>query len=248
MPRAVGPNWRFDHERLQRRLWSPALLLPAAWWDFSDLSTMQFATGASSVTDKSGNGFTATQGTTTAQPLLANQGLSFNGTAHFLATSGPTITGPCTIVEVFNRATTGVAMAGLAHSVNAQPHGMRWSAVNTATAALGNTGTTTHSPTTTTGDLVVITNRDATNTTAFVNGVSAGAAANLTLTSQSFNAIGRRSSFFSNGIIRESMLFQRSLDSVEMDRVTGALAHKYGFASRLPATHPYRERPPTLER
>ena len=249
MPRSAGTQWRVDHERLQRRLWSPALLRPNAWWDFSDLSTMQFATGASSVADKSGNGFTATQGTTTLQPLLADGGVTFNGTSQFLSISGPTITGPCTFIDVFRRAASGVNSIMLCHTTNNQPHAVRWSGVNTFSSALGNTSSITHGGSSTaTGDFVTATVRDSTNTSAWLNGTLLSSAANLTLTSQSFNAIGRRSAFYHSGIIRECLMWQRDLAAWEIDRVTGALAHKYNFASRLPAAHPYRDRPPTLER
>jgi hypothetical protein len=224
-------------------------LRPNAWWDFSDLSTMQFATGASSVADKSGNGFTATQGTTTLQPLLADGGVTFNGSSQFLSISGPTITGPCTFIDVFRRATGSINSIMLCHTTNNQPHAVRWSGVNTLTSALGNSSSITHgSSSTETGDFVTATIRDGTNTAAWLNGTLLGSSANLTLTSQSFNAIGRRSAFYHSGIIRECFLFQRALTTQEMDQMVGALAHKYNFASRLPATHPYRDRPPTLER
>jgi hypothetical protein len=250
MPRAVGPYWRFDHERLQRRVWSPALLRPNAWWDFSDLSTISaVSTGVNNVTDKSGNGFTATQATTTVQPQLATNGITLNGTSQFLNISGPTITGPCTFIDVFRRASSGINSVMLCHTTNNQPHAVRWSGVNTFTSALGDSVSITHgSSSTATGDFVTATIRDGTNTAAWLNGTLLGSNANLTLTSQSFNAIGRRSAFYHTGIIRECLMWQRALTTKEMEQVVGSLAHKYNFASRLPATHPYRDRPPTLER
>jgi hypothetical protein len=43
-------------------------------------------------------------------------------------------------------------------------------------------------------------------------------------------------------------MWQRALTTKEMEQVVGSFAHKYGFNTSLPATHPYRDRPPTLER
>jgi hypothetical protein len=249
MPRAAGTQWRLDHERLQRRVWSPALLRPNAWWDFSDLSTVQGGTGVSSIADKSGNGFTATQATGTLQPLIVEGGATFNGTSQFMSISGPTINGPCTFIDVFRRASSGINSVMLSHTTNNQPHAVRWSGVNTFTSALGDSVSITHgSSSTATGDFVTATIRDGTNTAAWLNGTLLGSSANLTLTSQSFNAIGRRSAFYHTGIIRECLMWQRALTTKEMEQVVGSLAHKYNFASRLPATHPYRDRPPTLER
>jgi hypothetical protein len=250
MPRSAGTQWRVDHERLQRRLWSPALLRPNAWWDFSDLSTMAFGTGASSVADKSYNGFTATQATGTLQPLRVEGGVTFNGTSQFLSVSGPTITGPCTTVDVFRRASGSINSIMLGHASANQPHGLRWSGVNTFTIALsdGTTVTPTTSSSTATGDFITVTIRGDTTTNAWLNGTALGGGANTALTSQTFTAIGRRSSFYHSGIIRECLMWQRALTTQEMDQMVGALAHKYNFASRLPATHPYRDRPPTLER
>lgn len=63
----------------------PLSLNPAAWWDFSDSSTITIATGVSQINDKSGNSNTATQGTGSRQPSIisaAQNGLDvarFNG-------------------------------------------------------------------------------------------------------------------------------------------------------------------------
>ncbi len=54
MPRGVS---RYDEAALQRRLWTPAVLRPDAWFDASDLSTITATTnGITQWSDKSGNG------------------------------------------------------------------------------------------------------------------------------------------------------------------------------------------------
>jgi hypothetical protein len=71
MPRGVSP---VDEARLQGRLWTPALVLPAVWLDAADLSTITIATGVSEWRDKSGNGANATQATASARPAYSETG------------------------------------------------------------------------------------------------------------------------------------------------------------------------------
>lgn len=74
MPRGIND---YDTAILQRRLWTPAVLRPGAWFDADDLSTITIATGVSEWRDKSGNGRNATQTTGGNQPALSVG--SFNG-------------------------------------------------------------------------------------------------------------------------------------------------------------------------
>ena len=69
MPRGIND---YDTAILQRRLWTPAVLRPDAWFDASDLSTITISTGVSEWRDKSPNGRHMTQGTTSVQPPLAS--------------------------------------------------------------------------------------------------------------------------------------------------------------------------------
>lgn len=74
MPRGVS---LWDEARLQGRLWTPDVLLPALWLDADDQSTITIATGVSEWRDKSGNGRHFTQTTTANQPALSTN--TFNG-------------------------------------------------------------------------------------------------------------------------------------------------------------------------
>lgn len=100
----------FDAPIFSSSAWSP-LDLPSlgAWYDPSDLSTMfQDAAGTTPVTaagqpvglilDKSGNGYHASQSTSTARPLLqidgsGNYHLAFDGVDDYLNTSAIDLTG-----------------------------------------------------------------------------------------------------------------------------------------------------------
>lgn len=68
MPRGFND---YDTARIQGRLWTPAVLRPAAWFDGSDLSTItNTADGVSDWADKSGNGRTMSRAPTTWRPAL----------------------------------------------------------------------------------------------------------------------------------------------------------------------------------
>lgn len=82
MPRGVS---LYDEARLQGRLWTPNVLQPALWLDAADQSTITIATGVSEWRDKSGNGRHAVQASGTAQPAYSTTafqglpGITFDG-------------------------------------------------------------------------------------------------------------------------------------------------------------------------
>lgn len=85
----------------------PILADLVAWWDASDSSTITHSSGSvSQITDKSGNGHTLTQGTSTAQPKINTETLNglpvldFDG-GDWLAASSGTIGKNCTGMTAF---------------------------------------------------------------------------------------------------------------------------------------------------
>jgi len=88
MPRGVNP---VDEAIHQNQLWTPAVLLPYAWWDAADYGTISVSTGVSEWRDKSGNGKTLSQATTANQPTLTQNALNglpvitFDGTNDVLS-------------------------------------------------------------------------------------------------------------------------------------------------------------------
>lgn len=69
------PRGRNDYEtaQIQGRLWTPAVLRPAAWWDAADLSTIAYSGSAiSQWSDKSGNGLHTTGGAQTLEAISQN--------------------------------------------------------------------------------------------------------------------------------------------------------------------------------
>lgn len=69
------PRGRNDYEtaQIQGRLWTPAVLRPAAWWDAADLATIAYSGSAiSQWSDKSGNGIHATGGAQILEAISQN--------------------------------------------------------------------------------------------------------------------------------------------------------------------------------
>lgn len=78
MPRGIDPR---DSAYLQGRLWTPAVLLPIAWWNAADLSTISHSGGIiSQWRDSSGNGRHASGGTATLQTQNGLSACYFSGT------------------------------------------------------------------------------------------------------------------------------------------------------------------------
>ena len=73
MPRGFND---YDTARLQGRLWTPAVLRPAGWWDATDLSTITISTGVSEWRDKSGNNLNVSQSTASLQPSYVQSAIN----------------------------------------------------------------------------------------------------------------------------------------------------------------------------
>jgi hypothetical protein len=84
------PRGRNDYEtaQIQQRLWTPAVLRPAAWFDASDLSTITIATGVSEWRDKSGNARHMTNATGSQQPIYEQFSANGKPSIYFQALSG----------------------------------------------------------------------------------------------------------------------------------------------------------------
>jgi hypothetical protein len=72
------PRGRNDYEtaQIQGRLWTPAVLRPAAWFDATDLSTITISTGVSEWRNKGVSGVSVTQGTAGSQPAYVANGIN----------------------------------------------------------------------------------------------------------------------------------------------------------------------------
>ncbi len=96
--------------------YDPLVLSPVLWHDFSDAATVPIGTGISAITDKSGNGRTASQATGAKQPAYITGGLSglncarFNSAGYFLSTAALTRAQPYVMMIVLKK--IGATYAG----------------------------------------------------------------------------------------------------------------------------------------
>lgn len=237
-PRASG---RFDPRTIANL---------AAWYDFSDSSTLTLDTGITSVSDKSGNGLTATESTGANQPLLvasARNGLSaadFDGSNDKLTTASiadnltqftgfvvcrPDSSGGAGLGRIWTR--NDVARSMGINSVNAFRTWVGASVtVDTANSSFPN-GSWAYVRGRWNGDANTNGISSAVNgvTTTGANSV-VGAAASVANTAL---CLGNRSSDGArgfDGLVGEILLYSRALTTDEISLVETALKTKWGFA------------------
>jgi len=79
----------------------------------------------------------------------------------------------------------------------------------------------------------------------FINGTRANGDTNLaSLQGWAGAAVGRYFTRYYQGVIHEVLIFNMSLSADRRQKMEGYLAHKWGLASSLPASHPFKASPP----
>jgi len=238
-----------------RELWTPADLSPYAWYD-AELSpkTIPLLTQVSQWNDISGNQLHASSPTQTRRPLYdaANKWLSFDGVDDYFYVPSPLIaTGnsPFTIFAVVTpRSTSGhqkIYSQGDRGADNGTPnlgfvdnkffHGA-W-ASDYAPGTISS------------GTQYIAAYRYGSGTRAvYANGSQIG--------SQNYSSGSWRNNFpvigslasteqFAYMRLRTLIFFRSSLSDADRNKVEGYLAHLWSATNSLPASHPYKVRPPT---
>lgn len=258
MPRGITV---LDAAKLQRRLWTPADLLPAAWYDAANLSSIVIATGVSDWKDLSGNGRHLTQATSTSQPAYgsasfnARPGLTFDGVDDTMATSSFTVG---TVSSTFVAMTpTSVAGSNKDYVTsgsggNETAHILYQSPTTIATGSLnlysgvgiisGANAILLNTPCIAAG----ITNGSSSEVR--VNGtiiVSGNAGANSWINGI---RLARQSSgtLYAAAIYAEVLIFNRAVSAASRQKIEAYLAWKWGLRQRLNASNPYCNTPPLL--
>lgn len=249
-------------------LWTPAAVGPAIWLDGAEGGSVLTASGkVYQWSDKSGNGRHFTQSTEARRPVPVTGGLGGMSTIGIYNTAQPIW------LENSNFAYAGTTMAWFSVNTNNTGanayslYGRLWSHASATEQDYNNLNGILVTYGVTTG-VAIYRNSIAVCTTPAVNNrwclISAernGASARISMDAGAF-ATGATSSNAQNiarsrigndftvidsglyGQIAEQLLFTKILPQPDIERVEGYLAHKWGLASLLPLSHPYKYLPP----
>jgi hypothetical protein len=258
MPRGIND---YDTAILQRRLWTPEVLRPDAWFDAADLGTItNTATGISDWADKSGNGRTMSRATTTYRPDLLIENLNGRSVVDFIDQT-PAGSPDLRVDRLQMSASINVQSAYTAYMRKNKPTSGGSNFIFTADGDNaagtfnwhGNTG----------ADYTILADTSNSslnwrNGSNFRNGISVtitatGAAPLDTWAVYSFLCIGNmvtrgigwdRTFHGSVGRYAEVMWFSAAHSTRERWLIEGYLSWKWGI--RLAADHPYANRPPLI--
>jgi hypothetical protein len=234
--------------------WTPAIVKPTFWIDFSRASSLTLdGSSISQADDLSGNGRHATRSSTTRPTLssAAQNGLamaSFNGSSPYLdVTDGLPVTTDMTLFSVFGRASAGIHSIILGNTASANPYGLWWYSDNVRYSALtsATTSTTHGTASTATGCFLGSLRRNSSGVQLWVDGAAVGTQQQApVLTTNTLTTIGRRTTTYHSGTIGETIVFLSALSQADREKIEGYLAHKWGLTGSLPSGHPYKSSAP----
>lgn len=261
MPRGTD---RYDEARHQGRLWTPQALRAkmALWHDYSDLNTVAASgTQITSVTDKSGNGRTGTPQAVGGR----DPGFQIAGWKS-VSRNRPAII--CTAAQIDNMEFTGITYSGAAglsvHFVmnNTAAAGVR-TLISGTTGAFELAIDANQKITPTRTSQAVIATSTAALATGYgqvgmdcatnrcdmwLNGALEATANNGAFTANAvrYGCQGQVGSNCWDSYIGEALVFTTILSLAETYKVTGCNAWKWGAVDKLPASHPFKNRPPLI--
>ena len=232
------------------------------WMDASDPTSFTFASGKiSQWADKSGNGYTATQGNATYQPTIQTAALNKKNTVNFATSYMETPEGSavyphdCYCVIALKDTTTNVDFIGSSahyldnfNSLTFSDYTVsRWENGSSTYTRTPNTVSATNE--TSTAYLLMRWSIADGNYQLWRNGVRLSQASyTYTQTALSFYILGQRSTqYLTNllkGYIAEIQIYTTQLPTTQQQIVEGNLAWKWGLQGSLPSTHPYSRFPP----
>lgn len=239
MPRGIDPR---DSAYLQGRLWTPAVLLPFAWWNAADLSTISHSGGIiSQWRDSSGNGRHASGGDATLQTQNGLSACYFGGT------------GPMTISSAGSQAVSiiaaikpGTFASGAYKGICATQTNGSVLLARTNNLAWGTFGSVAQPSTGSVlsdNGLKYILVMDGLNSGSFFEN-GAGVGLYTSSTGQTTGNIGGQSDQRFIGQILEVLWFDAEMSRPRRLALEGYLSHKWAIS--LAADHPFANRPPLI--
>ena len=221
--------------------WSPVLLAASLWLDFADSTTLTASGGViSQITDKSGNGRTASQATSSNRPTVG----TVNGKSCMVSTSAQ-------YLELQSKISTVRSFVSVIQFTTTTGHQI----------IAGDSTTFDFSGDNNSNILGTFASSLVTGGSGWTNGASTAPLSMVKSASTSvyiFNTTGsvsiqqfsadRSNQFGNRGIIGntcEIIAFTSTLADLDREKLEGYLAHKWGFAGSLPTGHPYKSAPPS---
>ena len=232
-------------------LWTPSQISTALWLDAADASTIVLnGSTVSQWNDKSGNDFHLSQATAADQP--AYEATGFNGLPtvnwaainHALRTS---MSLPATDLNLFCAADSNsltqstyildIETARRVFTTSGQIFSGSW---NPATSSITGAGQRIYGFTTGPTNQIIYENGTAKSTLA---PIPAGVVSGIVALGNRFGA----NSFGMNGKMSEFVFVSGTLSTTDRQKLEGYLAWKWGLQANLPAGHPYKNSPPTIQ-
>jgi hypothetical protein len=221
--------------------WTPAALDPLLWLDFADSTTLTASGGVIlQIIDKSGNGRHASQAASSNRPTVG----TVNGKSCMVSTSAQ-------YLELQNTISTVRSFAAVAQFTTTT--GLQFIVGDSSSFDFhGDNGSNLLSPS--------FASSLVTGGSGWTNGASTAPSSIVKSASTSvyiFNTTGsvrigqfsadRSNQYGNRGIIGntcEIIALASTIANLDREKFEGYLAHKWGFAGSLPASHPYKSAPP----
>jgi hypothetical protein len=259
MPRGTSP---LDEAQLQRRLWTPALAGTAVWFDADDLSTISAESGVvSQWRDKSGFGRHVSQATPGRLPAYTVGGLNglnvltFDGVNDSLANAAYSFPTVYSIYAVGRSSATSYSrLLNVSSSrdifgfIGTGDAGSRY-ATFFGNGAVWNDilSNTPNQSIASTSILGLVKNNAFDGAIPYINGTSQNVKNGATATATGFiMGTAPNGSQSWNGIVAEFIIIPALSNNPQRQQIEGYLAWKWGLVAKLPATHPFKNRPPMI--
>jgi hypothetical protein len=219
--------------------WSPAILTASLWLDFADATTLTTSGGViSQITDKSGNGRTASQATSSNRPTVGtvnSKSCMVSTSAQYLELQNKISTVRSFVAVVQFTTTTGLQFI-VGDSTTFDFHGDSSSSVLGGFASSLVTGGSGWTNGASTAPLSMV---KSSSTSVYIFNTTGS------VSIKQFSADRQISGRGIIGNTCEIIAFTSTLADLDREKLEGYLAHKWGFAGSLPTGHPYKSAPPS---